>query len=61
MLWNLLTAVLGMFIVMGVWLVIQAAARGQSACGQDEDVLEHMAHGCGGCKGGGSCRKGGSS
>jgi len=61
MLWNLLTAVLGMFIVMAGWLGIQAAVRKQSGCGPDKDMLEHMGHGCRGCAGGGSCRKGVSS
>lgn len=56
MFWTLLTAVLGMFIVVGFWFIIQAAARTQSKCGSDKDALEHMAHGCAGCQGSGACR-----
>ena len=55
MLWNLLTAVLGMVIVMGAWLALQAAARKQSERGSDKDALEYMAHGCAGCTGSGAC------
>ena len=49
MLESLLTAVIGILIIMGAWFVIQALIRKNSGCGSDRDVLEYLAHGCGAC------------
>ena len=53
---DLFKGILGMLVVVGAWLALQAFVRKRSACGADEDVLEHMAHGCAGCDGAGLCR-----
>ena len=53
---DVLKAVLGILLVMGVWFGVQAFVRKQKACGRDHDVLESMAHGCAGCNGSASCR-----
>ncbi|HLJ50656.1 MAG TPA: hypothetical protein VKU01_31800 [Bryobacteraceae bacterium] len=50
MLESLLTAVIGILIIMGAWFVIQAVVRKNSGCGSDRDVLEYLAHGCGACE-----------
>ena len=53
---DLLKGMLGILVVLGAWLALQAFVRRQSACDPDQDVLEHMAHGCAGCNGAQSCR-----
>jgi len=53
---DLLKATFGILLVMGVWLAIQAFVRRRTNCSADQDVLEHMAHGCAGCNGAESCR-----
>jgi len=57
MLESLLTAVIGILIIMGAWFVIQAVIRKNSGCGSDRDVLEYLAHGCGACDRSKACRK----
>ncbi len=54
---NLVRAVAGMFVVLGVWALIQRLVRQRSGCGDpDKDMLEFMLHGCGeGCGGKGEC------
>ena len=54
---SLLTGVLGILVVMGGWFALQAIVRRRSGCGADQDVLDFMTHGCGGCKGSDVCRK----
>jgi hypothetical protein len=39
----------GFFVVMSVWLGIQAFARRKSGCARDRDMLDYMLHGCGNC------------
>ena len=46
---DILTAVIGILIIMSGWFVIQALIRKNSGCGSDRDVLEYLAHGCGAC------------
>lgn len=57
--WNtvvtLLATILGLFLALGAWFLIQSYFRWKSGCGGDRDLLEYMAHGCTGCKGPGSC------
>ena len=52
--WNtlltLVTTVLGLFLVMGAWFLIQSYVRWKSGCGDGRDLLEYMAHGCASCK-----------
>jgi len=59
--WNtlltLVTTVLGLFLVLGLWFLIQSYVRWKSGCGGDRDLLEYMAHGCLGCKGPGACSR----
>ena len=55
---NLLTlgaTVAGLFLALGVFFLLQSYVRWKSGCGSDRDLLDYMAHGCGGCKGPGSC------
>jgi hypothetical protein len=40
-----------------IWFAIQAFIRRRSGCGRDHDVLDHLKHGCAGCKGDGACRR----
>lgn len=47
----------GFFIVMAVWLGIQAFARRRGGCARDRDMLDYMLHGCGNCLHGGNCEK----
>lgn len=54
---SLLRGVLGILAVMGLWVILQAIVRRGSGCGADKDVLDYLAHGCGGCKGSDACRK----
>jgi hypothetical protein len=50
---TLLEAVFGMAIVIGIWYTLQGFVRRRR--GSDQDALESMCHGCGGCKNTGSC------
>jgi len=55
-----LLAILGtataIFIVLGGWILFLAFIRKRSGCpNPDKDVLDFMAHGCGGCTGSGLC------
>ena len=54
---TLVTTVLGLFVTLGAWFLIQSYFRWKSGCGGDRDLLEYMAHGCGGCKDSGSCTR----
>jgi hypothetical protein len=46
---NLLKAVGGMFLVLTLWVSIQAFVRRRSGCkNPDKDVLDFMLNGCGG-------------
>lgn len=49
-------AVTGMFLVMGFWLLLQGYIRRRSGCRADHDVLDFMAHGCGSCVKGQTCK-----
>ena len=47
---------LGMFAVLGGWILFLKFVRQRSGCpNPDKDVLDFMAHGCGGCTGSGLC------
>jgi hypothetical protein len=54
---NLLEAVAGMFLVLTLWVSLQAFVRRRSGCkNPDKDVLDFMLNGCGGsCSNKGSC------
>lgn len=54
---SVLRAAAGFFIVMAVWLGIQAFARRRGGCARDRDMLDYMLHGCGNCLHGGNCEK----
>ena len=54
---SVLKAAAGFFIVLAVWLGIQAFARRKSGCARDRDMLDYMLHGCGNCLHGSSCGK----
>jgi len=46
-LFSVLRAAAGMFVVLGVWSLLQAFVRRRSGCrNPDKDVLEFMLHGC---------------
>lgn len=49
--------ILGLFLVLGAWFLLQTYFRWKSGCGSDRDLLEYMAHGCSGCKGDGPCAR----
>ena len=53
---ELLKAMVGIGLVMGLWFALQALVRRRTACAADRDVLEYMVHGCAGCHGSGNCR-----
>jgi hypothetical protein len=53
---TLLEAVFGMAIVIGIWYTLQGVIRKRR--GSDQDALDGMCHGCGGCKNAGSCHTG---
>jgi acyl-CoA synthetase (AMP-forming)/AMP-acid ligase II len=50
-----LKAIGGIFIVLSAWLGLQAYVRKQAGARKDQDMLEFMAHGCGGCDHASSC------
>lgn len=53
---NLLGTALGIFLVLGGWILFLQMIRRRSGCPNlDKDVLDFMAHGCGGCTGSGLC------
>ena len=52
-----LKAAAGFFIVMSIWLGIQAFARKRGGCARDRDMLDYMLNGCGNCLHGGKCEK----
>jgi|HubBroStandDraft_6_1064221.scaffolds.fasta_scaffold354415_2 hypothetical protein len=54
---SVIKATAGFFIVMAVWLAIQAFARRRNGCAPDRDMLDYMLHGCGNCLHGGNCEK----
>ena len=54
---SLLATILGLFVALGAWFAIQSYFRWKSGCGGDRDLLDYMAHGCGGCKGTGACSR----
>jgi len=56
-LFGVLKAAAGFFIVLSVWLAIQAFARKKNGCARDRDMLDYMLHGCGNCLHGGKCEK----
>jgi hypothetical protein len=45
----------GILAVLVIWFGIQAFIRRHSGCGSTHDVLDHLKHGCAGCKGEGAC------
>jgi len=49
--------ILGLFLALGAFYLMQSYFRWKSGCGGDRDLLDYMAHGCGGCKGGGECAR----
>jgi hypothetical protein len=49
MLADMLKAVFGVMLLMGVWIAVQAFLRKRLAKPRDFDVLEEMTHGCGAC------------
>ena len=53
---QLAVAVTGMFLVMGFWLALQGFVRRRAGCRPDHDVLDFMAHGCGSCVKGQTCK-----
>ena len=53
---SLLLAVGGMFVILCLWVWIQAQVRRRSnGKNPDKDVLEFMVNGCANCTGKGSC------
>jgi hypothetical protein len=52
-----LKTALGIFVTMAAWFLWMKYIRRTSGCQSDQDVLEHMAHGCAGCKGDGACHQ----
>ena len=53
---SILSAAAGMFLVLGGWILFLAFIRRHSGChNPDKDVLDFMAHGCGGCTSSGLC------
>lgn len=53
---GMLKAVGGLFALMGIWLAVQAFIRRRTpGAAQDQDVLEDLVHGCGGCGGHHAC------
>ena len=59
---NLLRAVAGMTVVLGLWFALQLFLRKRSGCrNPDKDILDFMLNGCGGggsCGGKGDCHAG---
>ncbi|HXJ42411.1 MAG TPA: hypothetical protein VNH18_24230 [Bryobacteraceae bacterium] len=53
---QLVVAVAGTFVVFGSWLGLQGFVRRKSGCRPDHDVLDFMAHGCGSCIRGETCK-----
>ena len=58
--WGMAQAMVGMFVVLGIWILVQGVVRRGSGCkNPNRDVLDFMLHGCSG-NGGGNCNgKGG--
>ena len=54
---NLLFTVVGLFVVLGLWFLIESYVRWKSGCGAGRDPLEYLAHGCFSCKGPESCSR----
>jgi len=54
---DVLRAAAGFFIVLGIWLGIQAFVRSRSTCGRDRDMLDFMLNGCGGCANKATCSR----
>ena len=54
---GILKASAGFFIVIGIWLGIQAFARKKNGCAPNRDMLDYMLHGCGNCLHGNTCEK----
>lgn len=46
----------GFFLILAVCFTGSWLVRRRSGCHRDRDLLEHMAHGCAGCQGGGACQ-----
>jgi hypothetical protein len=53
--WSFLTASIGFLAVFGAWLAIQSLVRAWSGASANTDTLDHLAHGCAGCKNAGVC------
>lgn len=51
----LMRAVLAFFLVLAGWFLWMSYVRRKSGVPRDKDVLEHMTHGCAGCKNQGRC------
>ncbi len=52
---HVLAPAAGLLVVLAVWFLLQALVRSGSHREAEEDVLEHMTHGCAGCTGNGPC------
>lgn len=52
---TLLTAVVGILLLMSAWFAVQAYVRKRKMIDADRDVLEHVTHGCGACDQADSC------
>lgn len=53
---NIVGTAVSIFFALAIWVAFQGFIRRRSGGECDRDVLEHMAHGCAGCKGDGACR-----
>lgn len=54
---NLVVVVGGLFVVMGLWFLIQSYVAWKSGCGAGRDPLDYLAHGCASCKGPEACSR----
>jgi hypothetical protein len=52
---NVVVVAAGFFVVMSIWLGIQAYARRRGGCAKDRDMLDYMLNGCASCRKGGNC------
>jgi hypothetical protein len=49
MFFQILQGIAGVFLLMALWLAVQAYIRKRADISPDRDVLEDMTHGCGCC------------
>ena len=53
---DLIRTIVGLSVVLIAWFGLQALVRRNAGKPAEEDVLEHLAHGCcGGCSNAGKC------